>query len=122
MAYAQYWIVNGAKNALPFGTPAIPGYGTRGVTNNKMYASHAAAEAQMGAGNSLPTMFGNGNDQISQYPSGPQSYCSWATQYAVYYSRSGTLLGLFSSQSDAQSYCNTLGAGYVVHACTLSST
>ena len=118
---AQYWIVNGAKNSLSFGTDAAPGYGQLG--GGAVYATHDAAEGQLGAGQAIPLKF-NWQNQQQQYPAGSTATFPWGCM-AVYFSRSGTLMALFGgtfSGPMAAAYAAKLGAGYVSHACTLSTT
>ena len=114
---AEHWVVNGAQNWLAFGTDAIPGYGSLG---GAVYASHAGAEAELGVGNALPLKFAPQN-YVQQYPSGPTNYWPWSTAFAVYFSRSGTLLGIFGKADAAALYASKLGAGYVSRPCTLTA-
>jgi hypothetical protein len=118
---AQCWIVNGMKNSLSFGTDASPGYGKLG--GGAVYSSHDAAEGQLGVGQAIPLKF-NSQNQQQQYPTGPTATFSWGCT-AVYFSRNGNLMALFAgtfSSIMANAYATKLGAGYVTHACTLSTT
>jgi hypothetical protein len=120
----MFVVINGNKNYLPFCTPTAPGYGQPAQCTS-IYSDQATAAARLGSGNLMQLYFMSNPNTIFVVPGGgyagaPQWPWSFNNLFVVYYGRSGTLMGLFRNQLDAQKYATALGAGYTTAACSLS--
>ena len=120
----MFVIINGNKNYLPFAIPSAPGYGiptAQSPTCTSLYSDQATAVSRLGSAGLQPLIFYSNVDTIWKGDGSLHWAWSWSSLFVTYFGRTGTLMGLFRYQQDAQKYAAALGAGYTTAACSLSA-